>query len=262
MDDRGWYHATVHLKRIDVHAGQAVTMGQVIGILGKEGGAGGWSHLHYEIRSVQPSGKWGSEAGYAFIWEAYRREYAPPLIAVAGPIHHELIRAGTTTILDAGLSRSFAGKIARAEWTFTDGTVASGPVVKHTYNTPGTYNEVLKVVDNKGNVDYDFHAVQVVPREAKSRSDLGPRVHASYAPTMGIEPGQPVTFKVCTFHTKTGDEIWDFGDGSPSVTTSSRDSYVETVHRYAKAGHYIVTVRRTGEQGTTGNCHLQVRVGK
>jgi len=47
---------------------------QKIGVLGKEGGSGGWSHLHFDIQSRQPSGKWGTQEAYAFAWEAYRQE--------------------------------------------------------------------------------------------------------------------------------------------------------------------------------------------
>ena len=67
-------------------------MGQKIGLLGKEGGSGGWSHLHFDITGRQPSGKWGIIEGYAFLWEAYLREYKPKLLAVARP--HHLVAAG------------------------------------------------------------------------------------------------------------------------------------------------------------------------
>ena len=99
-----------------------VKMGQKIGLLGKEGASGGWSHLHFEIKSKQPSGKWGTEDGYAFLWEAYQNEFKPKVIAVARP--HHLIWAGEKTTLDGSRSWSANGTIDRFEWTFTDGTSA------------------------------------------------------------------------------------------------------------------------------------------
>src|SRR5438128_863849 len=62
QDERGWYHRYTHLYSVDpsVKLGGRVVMGQKIGTLGKEGGSGGWSHLHYEILSRQPSGKLGT----------------------------------------------------------------------------------------------------------------------------------------------------------------------------------------------------------
>src|SRR5450759_3264105 len=53
LDERGWYHRYTHLYSFDpsVKLGGRVDMGQKIATLGKEGGSGGWSHLHYEILS-------------------------------------------------------------------------------------------------------------------------------------------------------------------------------------------------------------------
>ena len=94
LDAHGWYYRYAHLKSIDpaIRPGERVRMGQKIGVLGKEGSSGGWSHLHFDIKARQPSGKWGIQEGYAFLWEAYRREHRPQIIAVARP--HHLIWAG------------------------------------------------------------------------------------------------------------------------------------------------------------------------
>src|SRR5262249_60226452 len=95
-----------------------------VGVLGKEGASGGWSHLHFEIKSRQPSGKWGTQAAYAFLWEAYRRQYKPVLQAVARP--HHLLFAGETATLDGSKSCRPAGKIARYEWTLSHGRKETG----------------------------------------------------------------------------------------------------------------------------------------
>ena len=89
LDARGWYYRYSHLMTIDgIKPGASVQMGQKIGLLGKEGGSGGWSHLHFDITSRQPSGQWGIQDAYAYAWEAYRREYARrSSIAVARPHH-------------------------------------------------------------------------------------------------------------------------------------------------------------------------------
>jgi hypothetical protein len=71
-------------------------------------------------------------------------------------------------------------------------------------------------------------------------------------------------------HLKTEQPTWDFGDGSPPVTVRSdgnakplaADGYAETVHRYQKAGHYLVRVERTGPGGARSVARLQVRVGE
>src|SRR5262249_14878233 len=188
-------------------------MGQRIGLRGKEGGSGGWSHLHFDISGRQPSGKWGIIEGYAFLWEAYLCEHRPGLLAVARP--HHLAAVGEKVVLDGSRSWSSSGKIRQYQWTFTDGATASGRAVERSYSKPGVYSEVLRITDDRGRIDHDFAIVNVLD---PSKPDLlPPSIHAVYHPTVGIKPGEPVTFLVRTFRTTDGKETWDFGDGSPKV---------------------------------------------
>ena len=268
LDAHGWFYRYAHLKSIDeaVQPGRRVKAGQKIGVLGKEGSSGGWSHLHFDIKVKQPSGKWGIQDAYPFLWEAYRREHRPELVAVARP--HHLIAAGEKVTLDGSRSWSTAGKVARYQWTFHDGGTAEGATVERTYKRPGSYSEILKVTDARGRIDYDFAVVQVIDKDQKER--FPPTIHASYAPTFDIHAGDPVTFKVRTFRADVGDETWDFGDGSEPVKVRSdgnarphdRNGYAETVHRFAKAGHYLVRVDGTGHGGLQATAHLQVRVAE
>jgi len=264
LDARGWYYRYSHLKFIDpaIRPGVRVGMGQKLGVLGKEGGSGGWTHLHFDITRKQPSGLWGIEEGYAFIWQASLLEHSRELTAVARP--HALIWAGQKAVLDA--SRS-VGKGLRYEWTFSDGSHSSEPRLERLYETPGSYSEILKITDAEGRIDYDFMTVQVCD---KARPDAPPPVvNATYAPTYGIRPQDPVVFKVRTFRDAEGGETWDFGDGSPSVTVKSdankemhaATGYAETIHKYAKPGHYLVSVEHTGASGAKAVTRLQVRVG-
>jgi murein DD-endopeptidase MepM/ murein hydrolase activator NlpD len=52
LDDRGWYYRYSHLQIIDpaMRPGAQVTMGQKVGVLGKEGGSGGWSLANNSLR--------------------------------------------------------------------------------------------------------------------------------------------------------------------------------------------------------------------
>jgi dienelactone hydrolase len=266
VDDQGWYYRYSHLQTIDpaITPGATVRMGQKIGVLGKEGGSGGWSHLHFEITSRQPSGKWGTQEGYAFLWHAVLREQKPEVIAVARP--HRFTWAGEPVVLDASKSWSRSGRIASFAWTFSDGTTATGAKVERTYERPGVYSEILKVTDRQGNVAYDFAVVQVLDRSHPDQ--IPPTIHATYAPTEGIRSGQPVTFKVRTFRSTDGQETWDFGDGSPPVEVRSdgnvnklaKDGYAVTEHRFEKPGVYLVRVARTDRRGATATARLAVTV--
>lgn len=261
-DARGWYYRYSHFHAIAtaVQVGKPIRAGQFLGLVGKEGASGGWAHLHFEIKSPQPSGKWGTQDSYAFLWETYQRQYQPQLLAVARPRH--LLRVGESATLDGSRSWAAAG-IRSYRWTLGDGTTADGPTIQRRYDQPGQHSEVLQITDNNGRVDYDFAIVRVVATDGKS-----PSIHAAYEPTFGIQPGDPVTFKVRAFNTHEGVDRWDFGDGSPQTVTRSNpdaaqhapDGYATTVHRFAKAGRYVVRVERA-RQDAVAIDHLLVRVG-
>jgi murein DD-endopeptidase MepM/ murein hydrolase activator NlpD len=268
LDERGWYYRYSHLHTIAnlIKPGAKVKMGQLVGLLGKEGGSGGWSHLHFDISGKQPSGKWGIIEGYAFLWESYQQQYRPKLLAVARP--HHLAEVGEKVTLDGSRSRAKDGKIVAYDWIFTDGAKATGVTLERTYAKPGVYSEILKITDGSGRIDYDFAVVNVL---AKGQAEkLPPSIHAVYYPTFGIKPGDPVTFMVRTFRTTDGTETWDFGDGSARVEVQSdgnvvplaKDGYARTVHRFQKAGHYVVRVERSNRHGYTAVGHLHVRVGE
>ncbi len=262
-DARNWFYRYSHLNRIDVQLGDKVSKGQRIGLVGKEG-ATAWSHLHFDIKALQPSGKWGIEEGYAFLWEAYHQQFKPNIIAVARP--HHLIYAGETVRLDASRSWSASGQIDRFEWKLSDGPTSHQPQIEHQYNQPGQYSETLKVIDASGHVSYDFATVLVIDR--KLVDQYSPTIHASYWPTLDIRPGDPVTFKVRSFFCKPLGETWDFGDGSPLVTVRSDGNaerhaphgYAEIEHRFAKSGDYIVSVKHPGRDGHEMTARLHVPV--
>lgn len=276
VDDRGWYYRYSHHQSIDpaVRLGERVAMGQRLGRLGKEGGAG-WSHLHFGIQARQPSGEWGTEDGYPFAWETYLRKYKPRVIAVARP--HHLVRAGDEVELDGSLSWSAAGKIARYEWTLTGGVRAGGARVRHRYDRPGSYSEVLNVTDAAGNAAWDFCVVQVLDMEklaaaggAKApHNAYPPTIHAVCWPSMNIKPDSSVIFRVFPYRALDAEETWDFGDGSAKVTVRSKPNpkflltageYAETRHSYARPGDYIVRVESRNGRGEIAVAHLWVPV--
>ena len=265
-DARGWFYRYSHLHKINdaIRPGRIIDQGTEIGLLGKKGQSGGWSHLHFEITSRQPSGKWGTQAGYAFLWEAYRSQYRPQL--VANTRRKSFLMAGNHATLDGSKSYSSTDSIRNYEWTFSDGTTASGPSVTRTYDRPGVFSEILKVTDKAGNVDYDFAEVHVLDPE---QPDLYlPEIHAAYWPTLDNRVNTSITFKVRSFGNQNGNEVWDFGDGSPRVSVKSdgnaeqqaKGGYAITHHTYQQPGDYLVRVQRSRNDGVTATARLHVRV--
>jgi hypothetical protein len=265
IDAHGWIYRYTHLKSVDptLRLGARIKIGQPVGRVGKEEGAGYYAHLHFDIKSSKPAGKWGVEDAYAFLWEAYQREHKPAVIAVARP--HLLTWAGESVTLDGSRSWSASGEISRYEWSFGDGKTASGSTVQRTYDRPGRYSEILKVTDRNGRVDYDFAIVDVVERERGDKVSAG--IHAAYHPSLNIRPGDQITFVVRTAGTIPSGELWDFGDGSPPVTVRSDAStgkekfdYAKTVHSFARPGHYLVRAEHTTQAGAkiTARLHVQV----
>jgi murein DD-endopeptidase MepM/ murein hydrolase activator NlpD len=270
LADQGWYIRYSHFDSIDpeIKPGIRIQIGQRIGLMGKQGGSGGWVHLHLGLHQKNPNtSKWEVEDAYVYVWEAYVRQHKTPLTAVARQRH--LLYTGQEATLDGTRSRSLSDEIISYEWTFTDGTTAEGPIQKRRFDKPGEYSEILKVTDSKGNVDYDFTSFQVYDREYPEKQV--PTIHATYHPSLDIKPGDPVTFLVRTYGSNVGDEVWDFGDGTEKVTVNSgvvqrksqnEGKYAETIHSFSKPGDYIVKVERTNEFGFTARTHLHVRVDK
>lgn len=266
LDSRGWYYRYSHLQMIAtaVRPGYRVGQGERIGLLGKEGGSGGWSHLHFSISARQPSGSYGTLNAYPFAWQAYQRQYQPSVVAVARP--HHLVWTDESVALDGRKSWSRTGSVLGHQWNLSDGSNAQGSTLKRSYARPGEYSEILRVSDDSGQVAYDFAVVQVLDRDHPER--MPPAMHAAFAPTMGIQVGDPVTFKVRSFRTQVPQEVWDFGDGSPPVTVHSDgnaqvhslDGYAVTTHIFSHPGDYIVTVMGSNEHGYRATKHLHLRV--
>ena len=110
LDDRGWYYRYSHMQGDRPgHRARRCPSVWVRSRHSRQGrGSGGWSHLHFEIASRQPSGRRGTQEGYAFLWQAYLREHKPEIQAVARP--HRLARTGDTVTLDGSKSWSRSGR--------------------------------------------------------------------------------------------------------------------------------------------------------
>ena len=73
-----------------------------------------------------------------------------------------------------------------------------------------------------------------------------------------MQANDPIEFQVRARRTIEGVDVWDFGDGTQPVTVRSNlnpdqhadGGYAKVIHRYQKAGQYLVTVRRDTSTGS------------
>ena len=253
-DDDGWVYRYSHLHAIlpQIEPGVRVKKGDWIGILGKEGASGGWSHLHFGVHA--PNGN--IAYAYPFIVDAYLQENPGALLAVARP--HKFAVVGALVRLDGSNSICDGGTIESYQWEFYNGETAFGPVATRVYDKPGVYSEILRIQDDKGREAVDFAVVQVFDAE-KPMELAPPSINVTYWPTTEIKPGQEVFFKTRTFRSEGGSEIWDFGDGAFGKT-KSKDEYATVSHHYKEPGTYIVTVRRRSSNDTTAMARVRVIV--
>lgn len=264
-DELGWRFTFAHIDMISpaLEAGDHVQAGEVVGALGKTGSSGGWSHLHYSIQAVQPSGCYGEVEGYPYLVESYLHEHPCALLACARP--HRVASVGEPVELDGRRSICDSGEITSYLWTLHDGHTSDGPRATTCYEREGMYSEMLTVTDDRGRSDVDFCVVQVLPPDADPARTPA-TMHLTYYPTMDLRLGQPIAFKARAFIrgafevNKAGQEHWDFGDGA-TATTCSDDDFDERWHAYAEPGRYIVTVQRTAKNGLTSTAQLKVIVG-
>ena len=254
----GWVYRYSHLDDANllVTLGQEVKGGDVISYLSDRWG--GFAHTHFEVWSLDEDGNYVLEPVYPYLWESYMSIHKPKIIAVARP--HKYILVGDSVKLDGLKSVSFDGNIVKYEWTFHDKTTATGAEVYKKYNDPGYYSEILKVIDDKGNVAYETVQVMVVYGNQPNRDY--PWTFASYHPSFENKTGEEVTFKGRIFYTDGTAENWDFGDGS-TTTSYSASGYALVYHTYSTPGHYVVKYSiKTGDGIVSMNkMHIDVAQG-
>lgn len=242
LDPMGFFHLYAHLNTFatDLYPGSKVSKGDFIGTLGKTGGSGNWSHLHYGMYAEQPSGKIARVDPYPFIVQSYIDENKPAIIAVARP--HKFILAGEEVLLSADNTYNNSNQKAYYEWT-VDGKVFFGKNVNVIFDLPGSYTAILKAYNDIG---YDYDSVSIKVLDKSNLNAQIPNIYPTFHPSKAIKINDPVVFQ---FKTTGVDEYTDlctefnFGDGFIKNVCYTGPDDNSIVHRYLKSGHYIVRIR-------------------
>lgn len=237
-----WEYGHMNSILPEIREGVAVRRGQPIGILGKRGGSGNFSHLHL---GLHPSPAHRTAVirtqrlnFFPWILTAYRAKNPNSLFAIAGG--HQVIRVGETCTFNAARSLAFDSTIASYSWRFHDGETIEGAQVRKTYNRPGTYVAELRIEDDRGNADIGFCQVKVFPQGTSVRGI--PTIFMTHSPTAYIPAGRSVRFR-CWLQADSDAPIQlDFGD---STKPQNYTSYSEMVHAFETPGLYVVTASAT-----------------
>lgn len=178
----------------------------------------------------------------------------PPVAVITGPTNGA---AGVLLSYEAYLSSDDHG-IASYTWDFGDGSPAVfGPAVSHFWSTPGIYTNRLVVMDYAGQRTTNTVLVTVGPGNAL--------VCVPWRIIGGVElphetyPGKAIRLKAVGLGLPVPfTYVWDYGDGSGSVTgqvtTASTLYNLEASHAYSRYGNadtpYLATVAVQLTNGT------------
>ncbi len=253
-DDRGFILNYGHLDSIlpEIKMGFPVKQGQWVGVLGRRGASGNFSHLHvgaYLSESAMNMDHSSRNLNlYPWLVAAYQKESGTNLYSVARP--HKTALTGDKVLFDGSNSISFKSNIASFKWEFHDGASANGPVAEKVYDKPGCYIAALWVKDDRGAVDVDFCKVKVYSRSAPE--DVIPTFFVTYYPSAEVYVDEPVNFRVWPQGMAVENVRIEFGDGT--IARNYR-AYSAITHKFKKPGIYIATVT-----GTAGNLPVTQKV--
>ena len=159
-------------------------------------------------------------------------------------------RTGPVPMATTGTLAAEGPGTKTANWSFGDGTGASGSLVNHTYTSSGTFTVRAEVDDSLG--DYGV---------ASFGTRVGPPLTVTGGPSVASGPAPlRVTFTARAFggYGPPYSYSWTFGSGSPlngsvlNRTFASPGTYVATVHVASTLGgapvnrSWIVTVQSSG----------------
>lgn len=249
-----WEHCHLYSVNAEIVMGAHVAKGQKIGLLGKSGPSGNFSHLHLGTylnkHDLDVDNRNRRLNFYPWLVAAYQAQHPKGLLAVARP--HHIALTGEKVVLDGSNSLVWGGgKIVQWRWVLPDGRNVEQAKVEATFDRPGAYVAELWVKDDQGNEDVDFCQVKVYSKDKPEKRM--PHVCMTYTPTADIPTDSPVRFRFWVQGKLTGPVIIgsrdgrglsdyiirvDFGDGTK---VDDYREYSELRHRFQKPGIHVVT---------------------
>lgn len=164
-------------------------------------------------------------------------------------------KADEDVFFDGSASTDSDGRIVTYLWNFGDGDteLSSSPTARHSYDLAGTYNVTLTVTDDRG------LSASTSPVELQVAANANPTA------TFVTSPASPKVNTVVSFNASASrpaagrtitQYIWDFGDGTPIVTTGS----AVVTHTFGATGGYVVTLKVVDDANRFGVVSTSVSI--
>ena len=143
---------------------------------------------------------------------------------------------------NASNSSDSDGTIVSYAWDFKDGYTGNGVTVNHTFNSTGSYNVLLTVIDNEGATDSTTKNITIT----ETLSNQSPTASFTANPTSGVAPLE-VSFNASNSSDSDGTIVsyaWDFKDG-----TIGNGKILN--HTFSSKGSYNVMLTVIDNEGAT-----------
>lgn len=155
-------------------------------------------------------------------------------------LEHGLFVEFTDTSSDAD------GSIISWEWSFGDGNTSGVQHPSHTYDAGGSYDAVLTVTDDDGDVDSTTQTIVVDDGGGNSPPVAGfaytcAGTDCSFDGTLSSDDAGVLAY------------AWEFGDGSVSLLAAP-------THTYSSPGNYTVTLSITDTESLTDSVSASIRI--
>jgi murein DD-endopeptidase MepM/ murein hydrolase activator NlpD len=242
-DDQGLILHFGHMDSINagISLGTKLQRGQQVGVLGKRGPSGNFSHLHIGVDlSMSEAGRMSRNLNlYPWLVTAFQHESRATTLAVARPFKSVL--TGDSVRFDSA-ALAFQSKVLSYEWAFHDGTCVQGPSAEKIFSSPGCYIASLWITDDQGQRDVDFCRVRVYSRA--DPENTVPTLFVTHAPSRHVRVDQAVHFRIWPQGGDVDPINIDFGDGG---SVKNYTPYSGITHRFKRPGIHVVSV--TGRAG-------------
>ena len=177
----------------------------------------------------------------------------PPVAKATNNVY--AVALGEAMTFDATGSHSQDGSNLTYLWNFNDGSTATGAHASHSFAIPGSGIIALTVTDGHGarsTATVNVLVVQELPQASLTANQKFVPVGAmvSFDASGSTAPTLPTGDKLVKY-------TWDFGDGTPVVSTTAP----AVSHTFDKAGRFEVSVQAIDAQGAPGTATAVIAVG-